>query len=56
MEQLDNMPARFFDLHVCESQLEPQTQRERVALALRLGFDGVGLVHQARATLAEQDR
>jgi hypothetical protein len=50
------MSSLFYDLHVCESQLEPQTQRERVALALKLGYDGVALVHQAKATLTEQDR
>ena len=51
------MPSLFYDLHVCEGQLEPQTQRERLALALRLGWDGVALVHQARAaTLGDADR
>ncbi|GAB4820355.1 hypothetical protein N2152v2_007401 [Parachlorella kessleri] len=50
------MVSLFYDLHVCESQLEPQTQRERVAQALRLGFDGMGLVHQAKERLLEQDR
>lgn len=50
------MASPFFDLHACEAQLEPQTQRERCALALRLGWDGVALVHQARAALGELDR
>lgn len=49
-------PSLFYDLHASDCQLEPQTQRERAALALRLGYDGVALVHQAKAALGEQDR
>lgn len=50
------MARLFYDLHVNEILLEPQTQRERVSTALKLGYAGVGLVHQAKASLAAQDR
>ena len=50
------MALPYYDLAIAESQLEAQTQRERVAYAIKLGWDAVGLVHQAAAKLTEQDR
>lgn len=46
----------YYDLGVSDTQLEPSTQKERVAVALALGYDGVALVHQASAKLASTDK
>lgn len=46
----------FWELCANEVQLEPQTQRERVAHAIRLGYDGVAIAHQAGPRLADKDR
>ena len=37
----------YYDLSVSHTLLEPQTQRERVSVAIKNGWDAVGLVHQA---------
>ncbi|KAL4451365.1 hypothetical protein ABPG77_009437 [Micractinium sp. CCAP 211/92] len=50
------MSQPFYDLCVSTTLLEPQTQRERVSQAIKLGWDAVALVHQAAAKLTEQDR
>ena len=47
-------PLPFHDLAVSHAALEPQTQRERVSHAIKLGWDAVVLVHQAAARLSEQ--
>ena len=49
-------PGAFYDLHPNEQQLEPQTQRERAATAIRLGYDGVAMVHQAGPRLSDVDK
>ncbi len=46
----------YYDLGVSDTQLEPSTQKERVAVALSLGYDGVALVHQASAKLVPTDK
>lgn len=51
-----SMSQPFYDLCVSTTLLEPQTQRERVSQAIKLGWDAVALVHQAAAKLTEQDR
>jgi ribonuclease P/MRP protein subunit RPP1 len=48
--------ARFWDLGASEAQLETDTQRERAAAALRLGYHGVAFAHQAGAALTDADR
>ncbi|KAL4420717.1 hypothetical protein ABPG75_010373 [Micractinium tetrahymenae] len=50
------MSLPYYDLCVSTTLLEPQTQRERVSQAVKLGWDAVALVHQAAAKLTEQDR
>lgn len=50
------MPQPYYDLCVSTALLEPQTQRERVSQAIRLGWDAVALVHQAAARLTDQDK
>ena len=49
------MALPFCDLAISHTLLEPQTQRERVSWAIKLGWDVVGLVHQAAAKLTQQD-
>ncbi|KAI7836047.1 hypothetical protein COHA_010078 [Chlorella ohadii] len=52
-----NMSLPYHDLAVANTVLEANTQRERVSYAIKLGWDVVGLAHQAAAKLAEaQDR
>ena len=47
----------YCDLALSEGQLEPQTQRERVATAAGLGWGAVAVVHQAGGIkLVEGDR
>jgi hypothetical protein len=46
----------YFDLHANEVQVEPQTQRERAATALKLGYDGIAMVHQAGPKLGDSDK
>ena len=46
----------YYDLGVSDCDLEPQTQKERVAVALSLGYEWVGLVHQAAARLSPADK
>lgn len=48
------MSLPYYDLAVSHTLLEPQTQRERVSQAIKLGWDAVGVVHQAAAKLSEQ--
>lgn len=52
--QHPSMSLPYYDLGVSNTRLEPNTQRERVSWAVRLGWDGVGLAHQATAKLTEQ--
>ena len=48
----------YYDLSVSHTLLEPQTQRERVSVAIKNGWDAVGLVHQAVGPklVEQQDR
>lgn len=48
------MSLPYHDLAVSHTLLEAQTQRERVSHAVKLGWDAVGVVHQAAARLTEQ--
>lgn len=48
------MSAPYWDLGASITQLEAETLRERVSWAVRLGWAGVGLAHQAAAKLKEQ--
>jgi hypothetical protein len=48
------MSLPYHDLALTTGALEPQTQRERIAHAVRLGWDALALVHQAAAKLSEQ--
>lgn len=50
------MSLPYYDLSASSTLLDPQTQRERVSHAIKLGWDAVALVHQAAAKLTEQDR
>ncbi|PRW21018.1 ribonuclease P complex subunit [Chlorella sorokiniana] len=51
------MSLPYHDLAASNTLLEANTQRERVSYAIKLGWDVVGLAHQATAKLAEaQDR
>jgi len=50
------MSLPYYDLGATTSLLEAQTLRERVAHALKLGWDAVGLAHQAAAKLTDQDK
>lgn len=50
------MSLPYYDLAASITQLEAETLRERVSWAVRLGWDGVGLTHQAGAKLREQDK
>lgn len=44
------------DLAANETQLDPQTARERAAIALQLGYDGIAFVAQAGETLTAGDK
>ena len=51
------MAARsFYDLSVSDTQLEPETQKERTGIALSLGYDGVASPHQAGPKLTAADK
>ena len=41
----------FFDLSVADTQLEPETQKERIAIALSLGYNGLATPYQAGTKL-----
>jgi hypothetical protein len=43
---------QFFDLSVSDTQLEPETQKERIAIASSLGYATVATPYQAAAKLA----
>ena len=42
-----HMSLPYYDLSASCTLLEPQTQRERVSHAIKLGWDAVAMVHQA---------
>ena len=44
-------PHYFYDLSISDTQLEPETQKERTAIALSLGYDAVATPHQAETKL-----
>ena len=50
------MPQIFYDLSVSDTQLEPETLKERVATALSLGYDGIATPHQASNKLTNADK
>jgi ribonuclease P/MRP protein subunit RPP1 len=46
----------FYDLCVTDAALEPQTQRERISVAMSYGYDAVAFAHQASARLGAGDK
>ena len=46
----------FYDLNLAGDTGDAFLQRERVAMAVRLGFDCLATNHQATDRLTEQDR
>jgi hypothetical protein len=40
---------QFFDLSISDTQLEPETQKERIAIASSLGYANVATPYQAPA-------
>lgn len=50
------MSHPYHDLSLAPSQLDPLSARERVAQAIRLGWDVVALAHQAAARLGDADK
>lgn len=47
---------KFFDLSVSDTQLDPETQKERVAVASSLGYAGVATPYQAATKLTPADK
>jgi len=48
--------SAFYDLGASEVILEAQTQKERLSMAIKLGYDCVALVHQAGPSLTDRDK
>jgi len=47
---------QFSDLSVSDTQLEPQTQKERIAIASLLGYQNVAIPYQAATKLTVADK
>ena len=46
----------FYDLSISDTQLEAETQKERVAVAFSLGYDGFASPHQASTSIDRSGR
>ena len=48
--------AMFFDLNLVESNEDAHAARDRLSMAVRLGYDGAARAHVAADRLRDEDR